>query len=402
MSFLYRKHDLFSTIKNVIVRFLKSDIHAYNKSKKNTSNSVYECAILNYYHKLQCLEEKLETADKIRANAHKTLIKKSAEKIDLLKKTICTKESDLLIVGPAATGLTISKDFDVFVVFVLPNDESNDFLKNLKKMKCKHIEKTGKLIKANKKLWNEKKDKLSHNFNASIPKTKLNFGDGTRITIKFSCHNSLKNTNLIRYYTASDPRYRKVYMYIKNLASKLKIIDANNGLLSGYQILVLVAHFLQRSLKDQQPVFPVIPQVCSSFVSPNLPLKEVVKNLKEPVDVSGIQCLINSKPLASHLAIQFIDYFANFDFLSKAIFLDKIDPVEMLQVDSPPKLQIFDPYSDESISKGYCASEAFSESMKYVQNLIKEGYCIDDFSNLPGLDDFKKKFSKSSHMQSKS
>uniref|UniRef100_A0A0N5B476 NTP_transf_2 domain-containing protein n=1 Tax=Strongyloides papillosus TaxID=174720 RepID=A0A0N5B476_STREA len=390
MSLIYGKNYLLSTIKDFGARFLQSNVHVSDKPKKNTGSSAYESALINYNDKLQILEEKLETADKIRAN----VVRKTKEKIKLLKECVCDEKSDLFIAGSVATGLTISKDSDVDLVFVSLDDESNDILNDFRKKKYEVMRRMGKLIKVNKNLWNKRRDRFFHIFHATVPITKLNFGDGTKFDIQFYNHHSLRNTNLLRYYAASDPRYRKVYMYVKSLASELNILDGRNGLLTSYQISVLVAHFLQRSLKDQQPVFPVIPQVCSSFVSPNLPLKEVVKNLKEPVDVSGIQCLINSKPLASHLAIQFIDYFANFDFLSKAIFLDKIDPVEMLQVDSPPKLQIFDPYSDESISKGYCALEAFSESMKYVQNLIKEGYCIDDFSNLPGFNKFGKKLRK--------
>uniref|UniRef100_A0A0K0EYK6 Uncharacterized protein n=1 Tax=Strongyloides venezuelensis TaxID=75913 RepID=A0A0K0EYK6_STRVS len=60
-----------------------------------------------------------------------------------------------------------------------------------------------------------------------------------------------------------------------------------------------------------------------------------------------------SKTLASYLARQFIDYFAEFDFISSAIFLDKMDPVEMIQVDPSQKLQIFDLLSDKSISNVY-------------------------------------------------
>uniref|UniRef100_A0A0N5BML2 Uncharacterized protein n=1 Tax=Strongyloides papillosus TaxID=174720 RepID=A0A0N5BML2_STREA len=112
---------------------------------------------------------------------------------------------------------------------------------------------------------------------------------------------------------------------------------------------------------------------CSSFVSLNLSIKEVAGNLNKPIDVSAIQPLINPKPSASHLAKQYIDYFAEFDVISTAIFLCKIDPVGMILVDPSPKLQLFDLFYDKSISKSDRALEGFSRSMRCVQTLKKEG-----------------------------
>uniref|UniRef100_A0A0N5B4A1 PAP-associated domain-containing protein n=1 Tax=Strongyloides papillosus TaxID=174720 RepID=A0A0N5B4A1_STREA len=255
----------------------------------------------------------------------------------------------------------------------------------------------GQIIRADEKIWNKKKNGMSTLYDAKVPIIKLYFGDGTKIDIQFCNYHTLKNTNLLRYYATSDPRYRKVYIYVKNLLSCLNLLDGEKGLLTSCQISVLVAHFLQKPFKNQKPILPIIPQVCSSFVSPNLSIEEVIENLSKPVDISRIQPLINRKPLASHLAIQFVDYFAEFDFSSYAILMNKADPVEIFPVDLLPKLRLFDLYSNKSISNGDRALEALSVNLKYVRNSIKEGYFIDNFLNSTSFNNLKKIV----HMQNK-
>jgi len=51
-------------------------------------------------------------------------------------------------------------------------------------------------------------------------------------------------TDLIKTYALSDPRFRKLYMLIKDWASKVKILDASKGSLSAYALAVLLISFL--------------------------------------------------------------------------------------------------------------------------------------------------------------
>uniref|UniRef100_A0A0N5B4M6 Leucine-rich repeat domain-containing protein n=1 Tax=Strongyloides papillosus TaxID=174720 RepID=A0A0N5B4M6_STREA len=59
--------------------------------------------------------------------------------------------------------------------------------------------------------------------------------------------------------------------------------------------------------------------------------------------------------------------------------MNKADPVEIFPVDLLPKLQLFDLYSNKSISNGDRALEALSVNLKYVRNSIKEGHFINSF-----------------------
>uniref|UniRef100_A0A0N5CB40 NTP_transf_2 domain-containing protein n=1 Tax=Strongyloides papillosus TaxID=174720 RepID=A0A0N5CB40_STREA len=381
MSFLSNKRYLIFTVKNVRLISLQRICKYFIKSIDNP----YDYDKSEFKEKFQILEDKLELMDKRRAKYHDILVQKTKSKLTCLKNCICNEKSDLIEAGSLVTGLTTTTNSDVDLVFIVFDDESNifqeDFINNIS-FRSKFMKTVSKLITNDQKLWNTKVDKMFIILHAKVPIIKLEFKDGTKFDIQFCNYQTLKNTNLMRYYAASDPRYRKVYIYAKVLASNLNIIGGEKGLLTSYQISILVAHFFQMSLKNQQAVLPVIPQFYSSFVSPHHSLKEVVRNLSRPIDVSKLQLHINQKPLASHLAMQFIDYFANFDFISYAIFINKRYPVHMFQVDPSPKLQIFDSYSNESISNSHRALEAFSTNMKYLQGLMKRGYFIDPFPNL--------------------
>uniref|UniRef100_A0A0K0FPX2 Uncharacterized protein n=1 Tax=Strongyloides venezuelensis TaxID=75913 RepID=A0A0K0FPX2_STRVS len=75
--------------------------------------------------------------------------------------------------------------------------------------------------------------------------------------------------------------------------------------------------FPSKLFKNQKPILPIIPQVCSYFVSSNLSIEEVIENLSKPVDTSKSKL---------------IDYFAEFDFSSYAILMNKADPVKIFAV----------------------------------------------------------------------
>uniref|UniRef100_A0A0N5BCV4 PAP-associated domain-containing protein n=1 Tax=Strongyloides papillosus TaxID=174720 RepID=A0A0N5BCV4_STREA len=384
MLYFTRNNYLFSNIKNVSQRFLQRNVLLKKKKKSHSSKSAYECTTLYHSDKLKTLENKLEILEKQRAETHSMILKKVTPKINKLKDWICDEKSDIVIIGSVATGLTLSSNTFTDVVVVSLDEGSNDFVSRFEDnrfFRRDYVKKMGKHITENAFLWNINKDKMTFNLNPLIPVMKLNFGDNTNLKIQFNNYSSLKRTNLLRYYAVSDPRFRKLYIYVKTLVQNIIVDDNLYGPLGSYNISLLVAHFLQMSLKNEQAVLPLLPEIYSSVVSPHLSTNEVVANLKKPVDVSAIQSLINPKPLASHLVVQFIDYFANFDFAKNAIHVNKINPILNVQNVLNSKIQIFDLYSDESIDNNDRNLKVFSKSMQYAQDLVKQGYLIDDIPN---------------------
>uniref|UniRef100_A0AAF5CSW1 Polymerase nucleotidyl transferase domain-containing protein n=1 Tax=Strongyloides stercoralis TaxID=6248 RepID=A0AAF5CSW1_STRER len=309
-------------------------------------------------------------------------VRRTAPQVNNLKEIICNKNSDLLKVGSLATGLATAYNSDVDLVFMPLNDYSESFVNDFKsssKFRLAFMNTMLEILKKNNNFDNLKLAKSSVLINARVPLLALKFKNGMKIDIQFCNYHSLRNTDLIRYYAASDVRYRKLYNFVKTLANSLKIINGKQGMLTSYQIALLVGHFLQRKSQDQQPVLPIIPKIYQSFLSPNICIKNVIENLNNPIDVSNIEAYINPKPLASHLAIQFVDYFADFDFNSNAIYMDQVLPVRQIQSKKVTKLQIFDTYSDKSISSGANVVNSFSQAMKYVQRKMRQGYFIESF-----------------------
>uniref|UniRef100_A0A0K0G2V5 NTP_transf_2 domain-containing protein n=1 Tax=Strongyloides venezuelensis TaxID=75913 RepID=A0A0K0G2V5_STRVS len=350
----------------------------------NSGKSVYEIVTLRHNDKLKNLENKLEILEKQRAETQSMISKKVTPKINKLKDWICNEKSDIVIIGSVATGLTLSSDTFTDVVVVSFDEGSNGFLSRFEEDKFfrnNYIKKMGKYITENALLWDNNRDKKTTYLKSSYPLINLNFGDSTYLSIRFYDYNSLKRTNLLRYYAASDPRFRKLYMYVKMLLQNIIEDDKNYRPLESYNISLLVAHFLQTSSKNEQAVLPLLPEIYSSFVSPHLSTNEVVTNLKKPVDVSAIQSLINPKPLASHLIVRFIEYFAEFDFTKNAIYVNKVYPIVNNKNVTNSKLQIFDLYSDMSTDNSDRNLKIFSKSMQYARDLVKRGYLIDDIPN---------------------
>uniref|UniRef100_A0A0N4ZMD6 PAP-associated domain-containing protein n=1 Tax=Parastrongyloides trichosuri TaxID=131310 RepID=A0A0N4ZMD6_PARTI len=346
-------------------------------------NTAYETVKTFHKKKLDILEDRLEKMEKTREKTHTMLLERITPRLNQLRERICNKNSELMIVGSIATGLTIDSTSDVDLCFVPVKKESLEYLNGFKNnMDFRRIftQTMINLVTQDKNLWDMKKDKVYSIVNARIPLLKFNFHDGVKFDIQFFIDHTLRNTNLLRHYAMVDSRFRKLNCYVKLLANALRIKDSLKGLLSSYQISLLVAHFLQ-SYHNKPSILPIIPQVYSSTVSKNLPLNEVMENLKNPIDLSKVSGLINNNISASELVVQFIDYYANFDFTANAIYLDKSHPVRRIQVGINYKLQIFDPYSDYSISRGIYTVEAFSLAMKYVQNSMKDGRYISDFPN---------------------
>uniref|UniRef100_A0A0K0FG50 Poly(A) RNA polymerase GLD2 (inferred by orthology to a human protein) n=1 Tax=Strongyloides venezuelensis TaxID=75913 RepID=A0A0K0FG50_STRVS len=384
MYYFTRNNNFYSNFNIVIQRFLQRNVHFNKKKNSNSGKSVYEIVTLSHNDKLKNLENKLEILEKQRAETHSMISKKVTSKINKLKDWICDEKSDIVIIGSVATGLTLSSDTYTDLVVVSLDEGSNGFLSQIEENELllkNHSQIMGKHITENPFLWDNNKDKMYNYTKLSVPLLDLRFGDSTNLSIRFYDYNSLKRTNLVRYYAASDPRFRKLYMYVKMLLPKIIKDDSANEPLKGYSISLLVAHFLQTSLKNEQPVLPLITEIYPSLLSPHLSTNEVLTNLKKPVDVSAIQSLINPKPLASHLVVQFIEYFADFDFTKNAIYVNKVYPKVNNKNVTNSKLQIFDLYSDMSIDNSDRNLKIFSKSMQYARDLVKRGYLIDDIPN---------------------
>ncbi|CEF63677.1 Hypothetical protein SRAE_1000193500 [Strongyloides ratti] len=368
------KKVLPSTINNVYLRFNHSNLQYIYKNIINDRKFIHSYSDLFDPDKLAILEKNLDIVEKKRAERFELLIKKVSPHIAQLKSVICNANSDLLPVGSLATGLAISNESDIDLVFIpsIENIESflNDFNDN-SEFKKTFIKTAHKVIE---KDINYKENIKSCGFllHAKVPILQLELKNGLKYDIQFCNSHSLRNTNLIRHYAAADIRYRKLYIFVRTLAKKLNIINGRNGFLTSYQISLLVAHFLQTKYRKQQPVLPIIPKICCSALSPSITIEEVCKNLKNPVNVSAVTTHINPNPSASYLAIQFVDYFANFNYKVNAIYMDKLLPEKSYGIRNYRKLQIFDTYSSKSISRGGMVIESLSQSMKYVIKSVRK------------------------------
>lgn len=69
----------------------------------------------------------------------------------------------------------------------------------------------------------------------------------SEIPIDLSVNNEIgpAATELIKTYAESEPRFRQLFMMLKDWAEKVKILDASKGCLSSYALACLVISFLQ-------------------------------------------------------------------------------------------------------------------------------------------------------------
>lgn len=69
----------------------------------------------------------------------------------------------------------------------------------------------------------------------------------TDIQVDLSVNNEIgpAATDLLKTYALSEPRFRMLFMMLKDWADKVKILDASKGCLSSYALGCLVISFLQ-------------------------------------------------------------------------------------------------------------------------------------------------------------
>uniref|UniRef100_A0A0N5BC04 Uncharacterized protein n=1 Tax=Strongyloides papillosus TaxID=174720 RepID=A0A0N5BC04_STREA len=381
LSILKKRSFLISIVKSGNEIFSRGYINSSNRILIRSELSAYESATLLYSDKLRNLENNLALIEETRVETHKKIIKQMEPRIVKLKNCICNDKSDIVIGDPVGVGLVLPNDFVFNLVFVVSGDEIETFGSDFKlnsQFREGFIDTIINLIKADKSFWNDKEDTIKvKNRNKIL----LCFGDKTELRINFAANNELRNLNLFRYYAASDVRFRKLYLYVKMLSLNMKKLGGVKGLLDSHRIFILVGHFLQTSFGNQQAVLPVLTDIYSSFLSPNIPTKDVLENLYKPVDVSGIQPLINPKPLASHLVIQFIDYFANPDSYKSDIYLNKFHPVKEREMIQKSRPRILNFYTNKRLCSYDNNLYMFLRCMKNAQKLIKKGHFIDNFSN---------------------
>uniref|UniRef100_A0A0K0F2R6 LETM1 domain-containing protein n=1 Tax=Strongyloides venezuelensis TaxID=75913 RepID=A0A0K0F2R6_STRVS len=379
LSIFKKRSFLISTIKNGNQYLSQGYKISSNNIRKHSELSAYNSATSLYSYRLQNLESNLTLMEEIREETHKKIIKEMEPKIMKLKNCICNDKSDIIIGDPLVTGLVLPNDFVFNLFFVVLGDEietfDSDFNLNLQFQKG-FINTIIKLIKADTSFWDDKRDTIKVKYGKKIL---LCFGDKTQLHINFAANDQLRYLNLFRYYAASDVRFRKLYFYVKMLLLNMKKIGGLKRLLDNRNIFILVSHFLQTSFENQQAVLPFLTDVYSAYLSPSVPTKDVIENLYKPVDVSEIQPLINPKPLASHLVMQFIDYFANPMSYKSNIYLNKFNPVKECEMKRKSKILCF--YTNKRLCSYDNNLNMYLECMKRVQYMIKKGQLIDDLPN---------------------
>uniref|UniRef100_A0AC35UCU1 NTP_transf_2 domain-containing protein n=1 Tax=Rhabditophanes sp. KR3021 TaxID=114890 RepID=A0AC35UCU1_9BILA len=349
------------------------------------TNSAHEFATNLHEPKLKILDELLKEADVRRGERHKEMLETIVPIVKKIEKCICTEESRLVTIGSLATGLTLRGSSDVDLCFVTTSKHSNQFMADLTAnydFRRTFMSTIVGLIKKDQSIWDYRNNHALYLPGIKVPLLTLNFGKKIKFDMQFSHYHSLRNTDLLRHFAGLDSRFRMLYIWVKELAIQMRIKDGAFGLLSSYHISLLVAHFLQTKRSNDSSVLPLVTKVFEDRISGKVLIEKVIESLDTPVNIKKIITSKNTDSI-SDLVVQFVDYFAGFDYYNNAIYIDKAHPVPKKQPLINAKLQIFDPYSDESISNGIHTVEAFSLAMKFVQDRMKKGFFLNTFPQFP-------------------
>ncbi|XP_028411518.1 poly(A) RNA polymerase GLD2-A-like [Dendronephthya gigantea] len=197
------------------------------------------------------------------------------------------------------------------------------------------------------------------------------------ISINQKC--GVQSTYLLKCYALMDPRVRPLALIIKRWAQKAGICDARQHKLSGFAVILLILHYLQKGCTD-----PVIPSLQATFPrffassSSVLSLAEKLSNTKKdsvPYDVRSYSSR-NTQTLGE-LLVGFFKFYSNFSW-EKVISIRTGDYIPLSNYSEgtwrKPQIRIEDPYQRGNVTKAvyqisvsYMIKEAFGKASRELE-----------------------------------
>ncbi|PAV82953.1 hypothetical protein WR25_17711 isoform D [Diploscapter pachys] len=332
----------------------------------------------NHTDKLASLNRKLEDLDAERVRTLDELERRS-QFVQFLEKAVINETKCRFVpVGSTVTGLTTSSsDFD-YVLFIRDKDRRDEFfsLTNNADHKKSFMKKLRLLIARHAQ---EMENPITETFSLTqvrVPLLMMKFRDGTSldVTLPDPTYHAVRNTNLVRCYVQADPRFARLFGWLKNMANAMGIRNSKQGLLSSYHLLTLLIHFLQsEQCLSPWTVLPVLSKTHPFLVSPDIPIDKVIDSLLNPTPPFIKGWSSNNTMDCAELWLRFVDFYDKFDVAKHAIYLSNGIAPRRNQFTDDVKLQIYDPYSNATICRSVNAQRAFKLGIAFLKKNMEDG-----------------------------
>ncbi|CAI4226750.1 unnamed protein product [Auanema sp. JU1783] len=332
-----------------------------------------------YGSELEILNGKLATAQEERK---KLVMPDSREFSALMSTSVISEKCSLVPVGSTVNGLYCGGS-DLDFVFVPHAAHRTLFLRAFHKslgFRNQFLFSLLKLLEREVKQLDVTVTKSTIVSKGRVPLLSVNLSNSIKLDIQFSDENfhAIRNTHLIRMYSNCDERFIQLYIWLRTLALKFQILNSKVGALASYHLVLLIVHFLQsEKCLTPWPVLPVLGLTHPQVVGKNIDIDHIIhfsKSTDNPIAWKS-----HNKMTISELIVRFVDYYSSFRASDSAIYIDTGRVLRRKHVSDPNCLQLFDPYSRQSVCRSPFASFAFVEAMHYVRKHFKKGDMITSF-----------------------
>ncbi|CAJ0582423.1 unnamed protein product, partial [Mesorhabditis spiculigera] len=215
----------------------------------------------------------------------------------------------------------------------------------------------------------------------------VNFDDGSKmdLTLLNESFQNIRNSNLVRYYLKADRRLGQMAIYIRRWFEECGLKNSKAGLFNGYHILLTLIHFLQseQALTPWQ-VLPVLCQTHPSLVSGQLPIEQVIEQMKIPVNSLKLDYKSHNTMSVSELLVRYFEFYSQFNFKRDRIYIEKGQARRSSRkYAGEAPLQLIDPYSNETVTRSIYLPMAFGDAVRFTCAKMKNGLLFSSYPTFP-------------------